>query len=270
MEQNNMPFHATILAGGETQRRAKGLELAQMLVCTALEGGKPCGVCRDCRKVSEGIHPDVIPIERFMEEKDVGVEIKIAPIRTLRGDAFIRPNEAARKVYVIDNAQTMNLNAQNALLKLLEEGPKYAAFLLLCDRAGALLETIRSRCAVIHLEEEVRETDPWALEFVGLLSSGDELERCGFLARLELAKPDRQRLEGFLSSLEELLQQAVVASVTRGCQSNEIRNLTRRHSSAQLLEWADLARQGRDMLPFHVSAGHLLGWLGASLSGGRV
>lgn len=268
--QVNIPFHATILAGGGPERRAKAMQMAQALVCTAPEERRPCGVCRDCRKVSEGIHPDVIPIERFMEEKDVGVEIKIAPIRTLRSDAFIRPNEAERKVYVIDNAQTMNLNAQNALLKLLEEGPKYAAFLLLCDRAGALLETIRSRCALIHLEEETRETDPSALEFLGLLSSGDELERCGYLARLELSKPDRQRLEGFLSSLEELLQQAVVEGVTGGFQSNEIRNLTRRHSNAQLLEWAALARQGRDMLPFHVSAGHVLGWLGASLSGGSV
>lgn len=268
--QVNIPFHATILAGGGPERRARAMQMAQALVCTAPEERRPCGVCRDCRKVSEGIHPDVIPIERFMEEKDVGVEIKIAPIRTLRSDAFIRPNEAERKVYIIDNAQTMNLNAQNALLKLLEEGPKYAAFLLLCDRAGALLETIRSRCALIHLEEETRETDPSALEFLGLLSSGDELERCGFLARLELSKPDRQRLEGFLSSLEELLQQAVVEGVTGGFQSNEIRNLTRRHSNAQLLEWAALARQGRDMLPFHVSAGHVLGWLGASLSGGLV
>ena len=93
---------------------------------------------------------------------------------------------------------------------------------------------------------------------------------CRIYLRTGCGELDRQRLEGFLSSLEELLQQAVVASVTGGCQSNEIRNLTRRHSSAQLLAWADLARQGRDMLPFHVSAGHLLGWLGASLSGGRV
>ena len=266
MEHVTMPFHATILAGGKEQRRAKALELAQELVCTG-EGKKPCGCCRNCRKVLEGIHPDVIPIERFMEEKDVGVEIKIAPIRTLRSDAFIRPNEADRKVYIIDNAQTMNLNAQNALLKLLEEGPGYAAFLLLCDRSGALLETIRSRCALVHLEEEeAGDTDPWAQEFVGLLSSGDELSRCGFLARLELAKPDRQRLEQFLSGLEDLLNRAVVSNVTGAVQGNEIRNLIRRHSSAQLLEWAALVRQARDMLPFHVGAGHLLGWLGAAMA----
>lgn len=266
-----MPFHATILAGGETQRRERALELAQMLVCTGPENQRPCGHCRNCRKVREGIHPDVIPVERFMEEKDVGVEIKIAPIRALRSDAFIRPNEADRKVYIIDNAQTMNLNAQNALLKLLEEGPRYAAFLLLCDHSGALLETIRSRCALVHLEEESSgERDPWALEFLKLLSSGDELERCGFLARVELAKPDRQRLDGFLSDLEELLQQAVVGNVTGAFQQGELRNLTRRHSAARLLSWAALVRQARNMLPFHVGAGHLLGWLGASIAAETV
>lgn len=271
MEQITMPFHATILAGGKEARRSKALELAQELVCTAPEGQKPCGHCRNCRKVLENIHPDVIPMERFMEEKDVGVEIKIGPIRALRSDAFIRPNEADRKVYLIDNAQTMNLNAQNALLKLLEEGPRYAAFLLLCDHSGALLETIRSRCAVIHLEEEAAgDTDPWALEFVELLSSGDELSRCAFLARTELAKPDRQRLERFLSDLEELLQQAVVGTVTGTFQDGALRNLTRRHSAAQLLSWADLARKARGMLPFHVGAGHLLGWLGARMAAGTV
>lgn len=267
MEQTHMPFHATILAGGETQCRAKALELAQELVCTAPEGQKPCGHCRDCRKTAEGIHPDVIPIERFMEDKDVGVEIKVGPVRALRADAYIRPNEAERKVFIIHNAQTMNLNAQNALLKLLEEGPKYAAFLLLCDHSGALLETIRSRCALIHLEEaEAGDTDPWALEFAGLLSSGDELSRCAFLARIEQEKPDRQRMEQFLSGLEDLLHQAVVGQVTGAVQTDEIRNLTRRYSGARLLEWAALARQARGMLPFHVGAGHLLGWLGASVA----
>ena len=112
--------------------------------------------------MSEGIHPDVIPVERFMEEKDIGGEIKIGPIRALRSDAFIRPNEAARKVYLIDNAQNLNLNAQNALLKLLEEGPEYTAFLLMCDQSGALLETIRSaaRCSMSRRGRSPRTPTP--------------------------------------------------------------------------------------------------------------
>ena len=70
----------------------------------------------------------------------------MAQVRALRADAYIRPNEAERKVYILENAQTMNASAQNAMLKLLEEGPAYAAFLLLTDNAAALLPTVRSRC----------------------------------------------------------------------------------------------------------------------------
>ncbi len=268
MEQQHMPFHATILTGAPEARHRRGLELAQELVCSAPEGTrKPCGVCRDCRKAAEGIHPDVIPVERFMEEKDIGREIKIGPIRALRSDAFIRPNEAARKVYLIDNAQNLNLNAQNALLKLLEEGPAYAAFLLMCDRSGALLETIRSRCALVRLEEGAPPEDPDAAAFARLLGGkeGDELARCAFLARLELEKPDRQRLEEFLTALAALLDDAVLGGVTGQFQCPESAALAARLGRAQLLEWAGRCRRGLEMLPFHVGAGHLLGWLGAGL-----
>ena len=144
-----------------------------------------------------------------MEAKDVGGELKVGPIRDLRSDAFIRPNEARSKVYLIENAQNMNPNAQNALLKVLEEGPPYAAFLLMTDRAGALLETIRSRCAAIHVGEDDNgdETDAQALAFAQLLVSGDEFQRADFLVRFENTKPDRPTQEHFLNGLEELLNE---------------------------------------------------------------
>ena len=74
-----------------------------------------------------------------------------AQIRALRADAYIRPNEAGRKVYLLERAHTMNPSAQNAMLKLLEEGPPYAAFLLLTENAAALLPTVRSRCETLTL-----------------------------------------------------------------------------------------------------------------------
>ncbi len=158
-------FHATILNGAALARRERARSLAAAMVCTE-GGGSPCGACRDCRKVASGIHPDVIGVERFMEEKDLGGEIKVAAVRALRADAFIKPNEAARKVYLIDRADALNLSAQNALLKLLEEGPAYAAFVLMTDRVGALLETIRSRCSVVSVggaEAVIRAYDESAL-----------------------------------------------------------------------------------------------------------
>ena len=83
-------------------------------------------------------------------------------MRQLRADAYIRPNEADRKIYILENAQTMNPSAQNAMLKLLEEGPAYAAFLLLTDNAAALLPTVRSRCELLPLSPVTEaEAEEW-------------------------------------------------------------------------------------------------------------
>lgn len=265
MEQKVMPFHATILTGAPDDRKAKAIQMAQTLVCTG--ESKPCGLCRDCRKVAEGIHPDVIAVEQFMEEKDIGGVIKIDAVRELRGDAFIRPNEAARKVYVIDNAQNLNVNAQNALLKLLEEGPDYAAFLLLCDSAGELLETIRSRCAVVSAGREA-EHEGWdanALALVKLIAQGDELEKVTFLAQMECAKPDRNALQAFFDGLERLFNDAALGGVTGSFQTPESQLLAQRIDPKALLDKAETVRKARDMNGFYVAAGHLLGWLGTKV-----
>lgn len=112
--------------------------LAAALLCTGRE--QPCGGCNSCRKVDESIHPDVYIL-------DLGdSEITVAAARTLRSDCYIRPNEAERKVYLIRHAQNMNTSTQNALLKILEEPPAYAFFLLMTENAEAILPTILSRC----------------------------------------------------------------------------------------------------------------------------
>ena len=114
--------------------------LTKAFLCDA-KGDRPCGMCQNCRKVSLGIHPDV----RQVTSPAVG------EVRQLRKDAYIRPNEGGRKVYLIDEMQTVNSSAQNALLKVLEEGPDYAAFLLLTEAEEYVLETVRSRCEILRL-----------------------------------------------------------------------------------------------------------------------
>ena len=109
--------HAYILSGpaGSGKRTLAGL-LAAALVCTG-GGERPCLSCPGCRKALAGIHPDIV------RAGDDGKDISVAQVRQLRADAYIRPNEADRKIYILENAQTMNPSAQNAMLKLLEEGP---------------------------------------------------------------------------------------------------------------------------------------------------
>lgn len=139
--------HAYLICGPDgAGKRTLARILAAAMVCTG-EGETPCGACPACKKAFGGIHPDIITIERAPDK----TEISVGQARALRSDAYIRPNEAPRKVYLILGAQLMNANAQNAVLKLLEEGPPYAAFLLLTDDPGALLPTIRSRCETLTL-----------------------------------------------------------------------------------------------------------------------
>lgn len=152
--------HAYILSGpaGSGKRTLAGI-LAAALVCAAPEERRPCLACAACRKAAGGIHPDIV---RIGED---GKEIPVSQVRALRSDAYIRPNEARRKVYVVENAHNLNPSAQNAMLKLLEEGPAYGAFLLLTENASALLETVRSRCEVLSLSPVTpAEAEGWLAE----------------------------------------------------------------------------------------------------------
>lgn len=113
--------------------------LAAALLCQS-DGARPCGVCAACRKVEGGLHTDVSLV-------DLGdAEIKVETARAIRAACAVLPGDGARRVFLIRRAHNMNASAQNALLKLLEEPPSYAFFLLMTENAGAILPTIRSRC----------------------------------------------------------------------------------------------------------------------------
>ncbi len=120
--------------------------LARLLSAAALCQGqqKPCRTCRDCRKIFDNSHPDV----RYVidpEHKYIPVDM----VRTIREDAFIKPNEGAKKVYIFP--QELRIEGQNTLLKILEEPPAYGVFILLTDNPEKLLPTIRSRCTELRL-----------------------------------------------------------------------------------------------------------------------
>ncbi len=107
----------------------------------------PCRECSACRKVEEGICPDIRLIGRE-GKASIGVDA----IRFLHQDVLMPPNDLDTKIYIIEDAEAMTVQAQNALLLTLEEPPSYVLFLLLCNGADALLETIRSRAPVLHTQ----------------------------------------------------------------------------------------------------------------------
>lgn len=233
--------HAYILSGpAGAARRAAADRLAMSYVCTG--ENPPCGVCSGCRKAAAGIHPDIV---RVGED---GKDVNVAAVRALRSDAYILPNEAPRKVYQIENAGSMNASAQNAMLKLLEDGPPYAAFLLLAESDGDLLPTVRSRCETLRLDRLAGETpDPALVEqsrtLAGLLLTGGELERMEYCVGLE--KLDREGLAALLDQTVERLREGLLTSPDR----------------KRALALTEHVKALHSALDFNVGPGHIAGWL---------
>ncbi len=178
--------HAYIISGAGDEKDGAAAAFAAAAVCSG--ENPPCGVCVHCRKVRDGIHPDVIFVE---PEKDKS-EIYVRRIREITADAVVLPNEAERKVYIIKPAEAMNPPAQNALLKVLEEPPSYCTFLLLTENSGALLPTVRSRCAEIRITESHEEEDDGeGSELLDVLTGSDreaKLRACFDMEKLTRAE----------------------------------------------------------------------------------
>ena len=119
--------------------------LAAAILCKSANA--PCTTCAVCRKVLENTHPDFITVDD-PEKKTVPVDL----IRQARSDIYIQPNESDHKIYLFPRAQDMGVPGQNALLKILEEPPKYGVFILLTNNPEQLLPTVRSRCTPLSLQ----------------------------------------------------------------------------------------------------------------------
>ena len=138
-----------LLFSGSGDRIAAAQYAAAAMECQG-GGQKPCGTCPACRKVFSGIHPDVITV-RDEAHKNLSVDT----VRQIRADAYIRPNEGARKVYIFPDCTILTEQDQNVLLKIVEEGPPYAAFLFCAENSSVVLQTLRSRCVELKLHPAV-------------------------------------------------------------------------------------------------------------------
>lgn len=145
--------HAYIL-NGETGsgRHMLADAFAKALLCENKDSTDACDICKSCIQAESGNHPD---IRYITHEKS---SISVDDIREqLNNDILIKPYNSNHKVYIISNANKMTEQAQNALLKTIEEPPAYAVILLLTDNVHALLPTIQSRCVVLNTRPLNRE-----------------------------------------------------------------------------------------------------------------
>ena len=141
----NKISHAYLIQGERLSGKMMIAEIfARALQCENAEGDKPCNQCRSCKQAMNRNHPDILYVQH--EKPNV---ISVDNIRQqINGDIAIKPYSGAHKIYIVDEAEKMNVQAQNALLKTLEEPPEYAVILLLATRVEAMLQTILSRCEI--------------------------------------------------------------------------------------------------------------------------
>lgn len=204
-QKNDHISHSYIVASvSEEQRTRITTELAAAMLCEGL-GVRPCRQCRSCRKVFHNVHPDVLFVEPDSAAKTP--VIKVEQIRQIAATAYILPSEADRKVYILRQADSMNFNAQNAFLKLLEEPPQSAAFILGVANSGALLPTVRSRCELLreNTVEDVELEDglPQAESYLKTVARGDRVEVLRWCAVHESL--DAQAMESFCSAAKRML-----------------------------------------------------------------
>ena len=150
--------HAWLFTGpSATDLLSLAQAFAAALQCTERPEGiaEACMHCKSCLQAADGNHPDIL-VWTHKKPKTFSID----EVRALVSDVCIRPFSSQHKVYIVPDAHLMRQDAQNALLKTLEEPPAYAVILLLAQSADAMLETIRSRCQTVELSDSQAEYDP--------------------------------------------------------------------------------------------------------------
>ena len=286
--------HCYLLCGPEgSGRHTLALRMAAALECER-ERDPGCGACPACRKVLSKQHPDVITVDDT-EHKNVAVDV----VRQARSDVFIRPNEGLRKIYILPRGQDLGPASQNALLKILEEPPDYAVFLILTTSAEKLLPTIRSRAVQLQLSPlepeqalpELRSRFPeksdsellQALEQAeGFLGPACENLKDGlfrpetlalaraFAARdaflllqtlVPMEKYKREQLTEVLMQTRRLLCMALRARAGALRPDETMQALLRGRTGAELLRAAGCMQQAADDLAGNVGVGAVVGGL---------
>ncbi|MDD5914115.1 MAG: DNA polymerase III subunit delta' [Oscillospiraceae bacterium] len=256
--------HALIFSG-PGERTAAARYAAAAMECTA-GGERPCLSCPDCRKVIRGIHPDVV----FVRDEE-HAEISVDVVRRARADAFIRPNEGARKIYIFEDCSLLTEKDQNVLLKTVEEGPAYAAFFFCTENAAALLQTIRSRCVEVKtapVQQDEGAGLPQAIELARVIAAGSAARRAAFFVSLEREKIKRDALGALFEQTRLLFSAALLSLYGEAPAENEreiAALISKSLTKPQILGTIDLLRTYRSHCTYNVGTGAALGGFAVEL-----
>lgn len=252
LSSGHMP-HALLFAGAAAERRRlAAAEIAKALFCER-QNGRACDACRPCRLVGEGRHPDHFTLS-YSEDSQA---IKIENVRELIFRANMKPYEAPYKVFVIDPADAMTEDAQNALLKTLEEPAGRTLIVLIPDDAKRLLPTIRSRAQSFYFAPETSGAveDPDIDRFIArcLLRLAGSPDATAF-APPEYLKGERdwlgQALDGLIGIIRAMLltKEGVAGLLNGEVLSADRRRLAEYLSADELIEALELAASMKEQI----------------------
>lgn len=200
--------HAMLFSGTDGIGKLNlALFFVQHLFCNAKQNGSPCGECQPCHLLSINNHPDQYRISALDGKKNISVD----QIRRLIAYVNLKPHSAQKKVAIIENAELMNVNAANSVLKTLEEPPESCLLILLTSRPEQLIATIRSRCQMINFTKpDNKYSLPWLTSKVTKTEDAEKLLALSVGAPLKALEYEEQGLlaqrSNMFSSLQGLLK----------------------------------------------------------------
>ncbi len=206
VEQGSFPHGVLIECQNEKDGEDFARFVANCLVCRGKV--KPCGMCSDCQKAQKNGHPDIFETDGI---KGKSRNFTVDAVREIRDDAFVVPNESDCKVYILKNAHNMNDQAQNAILKILEEPPSYVFFIIVTTSRSTMLETVLSRVqtySLLSAEEEITEKEADTVKnFVKALLNVNEL---ALMEQTAVFQKNNQFAKRILGLLSEVFRDALV------------------------------------------------------------
>ena len=204
--QGNFPHGVLVECQNSNEGEEFARFIANTLVCTG--DNKPCSVCPDCIKAQGKGHPDIFETDGI---KGKSKNFTVDAVREIRDDAFVIPNESDKKIYILKNGHNMNEQAQNAILKILEEPPSYVYFIIITESKSTMLETVLSRVQIFSLlSDEGEITDKEFQAVSGMVNALLQVNELALMEQTAVFQKNNQFAKSVLVLLTEVFRDALV------------------------------------------------------------
>lgn len=229
MVQKKRINHAVLLSGPRgVGKKTFARILAAAILC---EEENPCFRCPSCHKALEGIHPDITEVTEYIKHRSFPID----EVRRIRREAYVSPNESDKRIFILANVDSMGIEAQNAMLKIIEEPPPHAMFIMTVQDTGALLQTVLSRVVTIPISPV---DDKTCKEYVAKQVPNVDVETACAISQGSIGKAmeilQNEKLKKAMDTAIEIVKTAV-----KGDRYETLRVLTSVAQSSELSEILD-------------------------------